>query len=334
MPANTRSSKSRDESMPYHYADGCLQFGINGFSFDGGDAGSPDYDDRTIPLYDYGDWSEVTLEGDVTIGNSVERVFPDDEGPPFPAELIVIVDAEETQLRFEKNVADPPVSEGSYDVELTLDRSLLRGDVVMTPRLVRTEPCRKGLPYAPNDGMRVAGGESWTVVVDHPTKDSDGFPFVYRDFSQDGMPSEDLVHSFSKTPNPKMMINDQNENVVDVLQSGNTYGFRPNMKRLLKADFGVSLWIQLVVLTGTTIAEAGEPEFDWQEGVVEEISESELGTHLFDENADYEAVVSELGDRISDPSKLRELITDLCEAVQLYQGYAEDLDYFIQEHSP
>jgi hypothetical protein len=131
-----------------------------------------------------------------------------------------------------------------------------------------------------------------------------------------------------------MMINNQNENIVDVLQSGNTYGFRPNMKRLLKADFGVTLWIQLVVLTGTTIAEAGEPEFDWQKGVVEEISNSVLGTHLFGEDVDYETVVSELGDNISEPSKLRELITNICEAVQLYQEYAEDLDYFIQEHSP
>lgn len=334
MPASTRHSRSRDEEMPYHYDPGGLELGISAFSFDGGESGSPDYEDHEINLYKYGDWSEVTVEANVTLNGAVEDVFPDEEGPPFPAELVIVVDCEETQTRYKQVVQQDPVESDTFETELSIQRDLVRGTVVLTPRLVRTEPCREGLPYAPNDGMRVAGGESWELLIDEPEVDADGFPFVYRDFSQESMPSNQLVHSFSRNPNPKMMINNQREGVVDILQSGGTYGFRPNLKDVLKAEIGSMLWIQLVVLTGTTIEETGGTEFDWQDGVVEKLADGNFGDLLFEEASDFDTVSEQLGQSVSEASELREFITDLCEAVQLYNGSAEYWDYFVDEEAP
>lgn len=334
MPASTRHSRSQDEEMPYHYDSGGLDFGITGFSFDGGESGSPDYEDHKIKLHNYGDWNEVTVETEVSANGSVDDVFPDEEGPPFPANLVIIVDCEETQTRYKKVVEKAPIKKGSFETEINIQRDLVRGTVVLTPRLVRTEPCRKGLPYAPNEGMRVAGGESWELLIDEPEIDADGFPFVYRDFSQEGMPPNELIHSFSRNPNPKMMINNQREGIVDLLQSGGTYGFRPNLKDVLKAEIGSMLWVQLVVLTGTTIAETGGTEFDWQDGVIEEISDGEFGDHLFNEAGDYETVAERLGQSVSEAAELREFMTDLCEAVQLYNESADRWDYFVEEEAP
>lgn len=340
MPANTRHSRSRDEEMPYHYDSGGLEFGVSGFSFDGGESGNPSYENREIDLYNYGDWSEVTVEITVTMNGSVNEVFPDDEGPPFPANLIIVIDCEETQTRYKEVVEESPVDRDTFETELTIQRELVRGEVMLTPRLVRTEPCRSGLPYAPNEGMRVAGGESWKLRVDEPEINADGFPFVYRDFSQEGMPPNDLVHSFSRNPNPKMMINNQREGIVEILQSGDTYGFRPNLKNVMKAELGSMLWIQLIILTGTTIAESDDTEFDWQDGVVEELTDGGLGNHLFEEASDYETVSEQLGRSVSEPSELRDFITDLCEAIQLDlqqgQGYknADEWDYFVDEEAP
>ena len=334
MPANTRHSRARDEQMPYHYDSGGLELGIVGFSFDGGESGSPDYEDREIDLYNYGNWDELTIEANVAVNRSVDDVFPEEEGPPFPADVVVVVDCEETQTRYKEVVADAPIERESFEGELTIQRDLVRGTVVLTPRLVRTEPCRKGLPYAPNEGMRVAGGESWKLIVDEPELDADGFPFVYRDFSQDAMPPNDLIHSFSRNPNPKMMVNNQREGIVDILQTRGTYGFRPNLKDVLKAEVGSMLWIQLIILTGTTIAETGGTEFDWQEGVIEELVDDDFGDHLFEGATDYETVSERLGQRVSEASELREFITDLCEAVQLYNGSADRWDYFVEEEAP
>jgi hypothetical protein len=334
MPANTRSSRSRDEEMPYHYEPSGLEFGVSGFSFDGGASGSPDYEDQEIELYKYGDWDEVTIDVNVTVNGSVEGVFPDEEGPPFPADLIVVVDCEETQLRSKKVVQESPVEKDTFETEITIQKELVRGTVVLTPRLVRTESCREGLPYAPNEGMRVAGGPTWDLLVDEPEVDADGFPFVYRDFSQEAMPSNELAHSFSRNPNPKMMINNQREGIVDVLQTGGTYGFRPNLKDVLKSEIGSMLWIQLVVLTGTTIAESDDTEFNWQDGVIEELIQSDFSDHLFEDADGYETVSERLGQSVSEAAELREFITDLCEAVQLYTDTADRWDYFVEEEAP
>lgn len=333
MPANTRHSNARDESMPYNYESNGLDFGIESFRLDDGEPGTPDYDELVVSPHSYGEWDKLTLSVNVTVGGAVNRAFPDNEGPPYPAKLVLIVDCEQTQMRREIVIEEPPVEIETYEDEIVLKRPLLRGDVSLTPRLVRTEECREGLPFAPNAGMRVAGGKGWTVEVDEPKESADGFPFVYRDFSQESMPSADLLHSFSRNPDPKMMINDQNENVVDVLQSGLTYGFRPNMKRNLKARFGSMLWIQLVVSTASTIAESGEPEFSWQEGVVLELVEEDFGDPIVGE-VSYDEAVDRLGGRVSEPTELREFISDLCCSVQLYNDVAEHLDYFIGEHTP
>lgn len=333
MPANTRHSKARDESMPYKYDSNGLAFGVPSFSLDGGDSGTPNYDEHVIAPHKYGEWDKIQLSVSVTVEGSVESVFPENEGPPYPAKLILIIDCEQTQMRREVVVEESPVEEKTYEDEVVLNQRLFRGDVSITPRLVRTEKCREGLPFAPNAGMRVAGGRGWTLEVDEPEETADGFPFVYRDFSQESMPSEDLIHAFSRNPDPKIMINDRNKNVVDVLQSGLTYGFRPNMKRNLKARFGNMLWIQLVVSTAATIAESGEPEFSWQEGVVIEVVEEDFGGLIVDAD-DYDSAVEELGIRVSDPGNLREFISDLCCAVQLYSNAAKHLDGFIEEESP
>ncbi len=335
MPANTRRASAADESMPYRYDDG-VDLGVTGFSFDGGEAGSPDYDDRVLPLHEYGPWEVVEIDVSVTLDPSVARVFPDDEGPPFPAEPVVVVDCEETQTRYAVSVGDdhPPVELETFETTVELERDLFRGTVRLTPRLVRTEPCASGLPYAPNEGMRVAGGGGWTVRVDDPPEDHDGFPFVYRDFSQESMPPVELAHSLSRHPEEKMMINDQHEGIVDVMQSGLTSGFRPNLKRFLKADFGVMLWVQLVLWTGTTVAETGTTEFDWQAGVVQELATHEFGDHLFDSDADYDTVERELGRRVDDPSELRDFVGDLFEAAQLYTEYGRQLERFVDREAP
>lgn len=334
MPASTRHSRSQDEEMPYHYDPEGIELGISGFSFDGGESGNPDYENHEIDLYNYGPWNDVTIELNATLNGTVNNVFPDEEGPPFPANLVIIVDCEETQTRYKEVVEQAPIERDSFDTEISIQRALVRGTVILTPRLVRTESCREGLPYAPNEGMRVAGGKSWELQVDEPEINADGFPFVYRDFSQEGMPSNDLVHSFSRNPNPKMMINNQREGIVDILQSGGTYGFRPNLKDVLKSEIGSILWIQLVVLTGTTVAETGSTEFDWQDGVIETLVDDSLGDHLFEETDDYDVVSEQLGQSVSEASELREFITDLCEAIQLYTDTADHWDYFVNEEAP
>jgi hypothetical protein len=325
MTYSVRKASARAENLPYRYQIDGITFGVDEFRVDDGDPGSPDYDDRSVPLYKYPSWDEADISASLTITErTVDHVFNGD--PPFNAKLIVGIDSPATQLRYE-SVAEPsPFTAGRYETEISLEHDLLRGAVTLTPRLVRTEDSDDGLPYAPNEGMRVAGGDSWEVHVDEPEEDGEGFPFVYRDFSDGDFPA-DAVHTIRRDPSePAVLVNSRHDPIVDVLQTETFYSFDAYLKDVIKAELGTSTWMQLVLHTAATIAEGGEPEYDWQEGVVEEIV-----PYLYDDDLDYQTAVQRLGEAASNPNELRNLVFDLNEAVQLYTEQAAQLNRFIDE---
>lgn len=344
MTSSTRSER-RERNFPYHFAANGLEFGVEEFQIDGSSA-EPDYDAMIVPLYKFDGWDSSSLSVAVNIGESTlsslfgeverwemaldhyNRNLEDDE---FPAKLTVVVECKETQNRYEVEVANP-VSPGTHSSTITLDRDEIRGQVSLTPSLVRTEDSDEGLPYAPNRGMRMATGTSWVVLADLPGEDGNGFPTAFRDFSQEGLPDESLVHSLrASSENPKVLVNELNEPIVDVLTVNGNSGFRPYMREVVSGEIAMMTWIQLVIHTAATIADEGEPEFPWQEGVVEELSE-----HLFEDDLEYEAAVDRLGEQVSEPGNLPEFVRRLSHAVQLYDEIeqAENLNRFIDKEAP
>lgn len=325
MTPDVRRASASADNLPYRYRDEAIDLGVSVFSLDEGDPGEPDYDDRSVPLYKYSPWDEASISVSLTI-NEEDVSYLFDGDPPYDAKLIVAVDSEVTQIRYEVVVAEAPFAGGTHKETVTLNRDLFRGTISLKPRLVRTEDSATGLPYAPRDGMRVAGGESWEVHVDEPEESGKGFPFVYRDFSEGGF-SEDAMHELGPNPgDPKVLVNKCHDPIVDVLQTETFYSFDAYLKKIIKAEVGTITWMQLVVHTATTIAEADEPEFPWQEGVVEEIS-----PYLYEDDPSYETAVERLGEAVSEPGELRTFVRELSVSVQLYLDQADQLNKFIEE---
>jgi hypothetical protein len=79
---------------------------------------------------------------------------------------------------------------------------------------------------------------------------------------------------------PAVLVNKCHDPIVDVLQTETFFSPDAYLKEVIKAEMGTATWMQLVVHTAATIAESGEPEFDWQEGVIEEIT-----PYLYDDDA-------------------------------------------------
>lgn len=325
MSSDIRRASASVDNLPYRYRDEAIDFGVDEFAVGDGDPGKPNYDDRTIPLYKYESWEQASISVSLTIGeDDVDFLFDGDS--PYEAKLIVAVDSEATQTRYEVVVEDAPFVAGTHEREVILERELLRETITLTPRLVRSTDSTHGLPYAPKRGMRVAGGNPWKAHVDEPEESGTGFPFVYRDFSEGDYP-EGAVHTLRRNPaEPAVFVNKCYEPIVDVLQTQTFYSFDAYLKDVVKAEMGTATWMQLVLHTGATIAESGEPEFDWQEGVVEEIA-----PYLYDSDLDYETTVERLGEDVSDPARLRTFVMDLNDAVQLYVDQAGQLEKFVEE---
>lgn len=337
--------KRRERNFPYQYEKNGLNFGILEFEIDGS-TGDPDYEERVVPLYKFDGWNKASISVDISIEwSTLNRLFDDVErwemalanydrnleSDEFPAKISVVVDCEATQTRYEVPVVDP-VTSGSHQAEIKLDREDIRGTVTLKPTLVRTEDSDTGLPYAPNRGMKMASGQDWFVVADLPDEDGNGFPTSFRDFSKDGLPPEELVHALRpSSSNPKVMVNETNDPIVDVLTAGGHSGFRPWMRDVVAGEMAMMTWMQLTIHTASTIATEGEPEFDWQEGVVNEISD-----YLFDEEVEYDEAVERLGEQVADPANLPGFVRDLNQAVQLYDEIkqADRLNKFIDKEAP
>lgn len=315
-------------SKPYRFAEQGVALGIEGFHFgESDDTVSPDYDERVVPLDEYQPWDTAVVAATLDVDEPDLRwVFPDDEGPPYPAKLVVSIDCEATQLHYERVVAGPEESYGGDGFELEFDVDCFRGDVTVRPYVVRTEPCSEGLPFAPSEGMQVATGEPWTVRVDDPSKNGSGFPTEYHDFSREGFPPEDLVHALNSNPgDPTAMVNDRHDPIVDVLETGGYGYFKSRAREVVRGEIAMMTWIQLTLHTAGTIAHAGEPEYDWQEGVVKE-----FGDLLFDEDLSYEETVDRLGEQVSDPTNLGPFARRLNEAAQLYVEHHDRLNKLVE----
>lgn len=327
MTPNVRRASASADDLPYRYREDAIDLSVTEYQVDTNPPARPQTDDDALELFPYQPWEDAELSLSLSVdSDDLDHVAEGDS--PYDAKLIVVVDSAATQLRYEVVVKQAQLTAGTYTESIDLDCNLFREAVTLTPRIVTTEDATDGLPYAPKEGMRIAGGNTWKVHFDEPEESGVGFPFRYRDFS-DGDYPEDAVHLLKQNPrDPAVLINSSNDPIVDVLQTEGFYGWRPYFKKVIKAELGTSTWIQLVVHTATTIAETDAPQHKWQEGVIEEI-----GEYLYDDPT-YDTVVDNLGEAVSDPSELRSFIRELNVAVQLYLNQASHLNDFIDEYQP
>jgi hypothetical protein len=327
MTPNVRRATANDDDLPYRYRDNAIDFEITEVQVDDGEPASPGGDDETLELYHYEPWDEAELSVSLSVDLSdLDHVCEGDS--PYDAKLIVVVDSTATQLRYECVVDEAPLTEGSFTNRIELESNLFREDVSLTPRIVTTEDAADGLPYAPKEGMRLAGGNTWKIHFDEPEESGTGFPFRYRDFSEGDYP-EGAIHLLKNdAKNPAVLVNSCNEPIVDVLETTGFANWNPRFKEVVKSDIGTSTWIQLVVHTATSIAENEEPQYTWQEGVIEEI-----GEYLYEDKT-YDSIVDELGESVSEPRELRNFIRELNVAVQHYLDQASHYNTFIEEHQP
>lgn len=327
MTPDIRRASANADDLPYHYREDAIDFQISEYSVDETEPSEPETGDTTLPLFRYQPWDRAELSLSLTVSDrDLDHVCEGD--PPYDAKLIVVAESKSTHLRYEEVVVEEDLTTGTYTKTIGLEADFLRGTVTLTPRIVTTDEVSRGLPFAPKGGMRIAGGDAWKVHVDEPEQSGTGFPFLYRDFS-DGDYPEDAVHLLKRNPRePAVLVNTLNEPIVDVLETRTFYSFDAYLKKVIKAELGTSTWIQLVVHTATTVAESDEPQYEWQEGLIEEI-----GPYLY-EDASYDEVVENLGEAVSEPAELRSFIRELNVAVQLYLEQASKLNDFIDDFRP
>lgn len=332
MPEPTiELGRSSERGYPYRYGHQELEFEIKSFTIDGGeDSGTPRGSSRTVELFRYGEWETATVEGTIGLNQqTVDYVFHESEREndfEAPGKIVIASDCEATQ---ERRIVEEFPLQGECSFTQTIDRSNFRDFIELTPAIVRTDSSEVGLPYAPSTDLRIADGPTWAVLIDEPTERGSGFPTRYLDFSDSNL-STNLVHVLNDNPaDPRILVNEDIQALVEVLESGGHTGFRPRLRDVLRREIVMMTLLQLIWYTWGTIAETGSCEYDWQRGLLDELSE-----YLFEEELDQDEVVEEFGQMLDNSSDIRAFVRELNEAVQLYVEHRQHLEVFIEEEAP
>lgn len=251
-------------------------------------------------------WSEATLSGHIVVPEDVvSTVFPEDERDEPSAKLYVAVRCHETIYRNRAMVSEAPTTPGTYDVDVELQWSNLRGKVELRPYLVRSERGQPSSEYATKPNVRLADGKTYTVLLDSSERDERAYiDGETVSFSQSAhLPDGEKLYylDFRNESQPKLWINSDNPRITDVLQSEGSVGAGPRMRDVILDQISYGVWTQLIVRAACAIDHEGEVDYEWQRTVIES-----FGRQLYEVEDVTEAALR-LRDEIGDGEKLPHL---------------------------
>ncbi|GAA0515448.1 hypothetical protein SAMN04488066_1032 [Halorubrum aquaticum] len=290
---DVRTGSLVSQSLPHKYREEALEFDVDSFRLDGSplsDRGELDEDDQFLSLVDEGNWETLELEGTVAVDqDTVEEVFPFDEWEGTPGRLALVTENPLAMSRDRQILADSPFNGGSYEFTLSINRDDYRGQVKIKPFLTRTEKGGSGgSKHASKVGSRVADGISWIVRLDERDDGGSLLMPIIEDFSDyDSFPDENHIHylSLEAPRNPQLYLNREHPQVVEVLNNTGYTGGPPRLRDVLYDYIEHSVWTQLLLQTARdTSPDTGEPEYGWQEDVLD-IFLDDLYPNLADDEA-------------------------------------------------
>ena len=266
------------QSLPHEYQKETLELDIESFRLDGaplGDRGDLDEDDQFLSLVDEDNWETLELEGTVTIDpDTIEEVFPFDEWEETPGRLGLVKENPLAMSRDRQILANSPLDGATHEFTLCINRDDYRGRVNIKPFLTRTEKGgSSGSKHASKIGARVADGISWIIRLDERDDGGNLLMPIIEDFSDyDSFPNENHVHylSLEAPRNPQLYLNREHPQVVEVLKNTGVTGGPPRLRDVLYDYIEHSVWTQLLMQTAHDMSpDTGEPEYGWQEDVLD-----------------------------------------------------------------
>ncbi|QIB78088.1 hypothetical protein G3A49_08040 [Haloferax volcanii] len=322
------------QSLPHEYQEEAVEFDVQSFRLDGaplGDRGDLNEDDKFLSLVDESNWQALELEGTVTIHqDTVEEVFPFNEWEETPGRLALVKENPLAMTRDRQILADSPLNGGTHKFTLCINRDDHRGRVKIKPYLTRTEKGgSSGSKHASKVGARVADGLSWIIRLDERDDGGSLLMPIIEDFSDyDSFPNENHIHylSLEAPRNPQLYLNREHPQVVEVLKNTGSTGGPPRLRDVLYDYIEHSVWTQLLMQTAhDTSPDTGEPEYGWQEDVLDIFLDD-----LYPELDEDEAAI-QLAEDVRSHVDIPDLVQRIERAVHQHYNIPSDTTNLIEE---
>jgi hypothetical protein len=302
------SQRLRTTSLPFRYEPEGLDFTLDSYTVNGG----PSVDislapsQRTVDLTSEDGWDWIILHGRIDIDErTVKRVFPEPERSNPPANLYVAKQCHKTILRDRTDVSTGHTPPPEYDVKIRLDRSELRGEVILRPFLVRSSGNDRDGPYASVPNARVASGDIYYVRVNGSATEEmgliDGEEIAFS--TAEHLPDEERLYHLDlrNEARPKLWLNADHPRITEVLASEGSVGTEPRLRDVILDQIQYGVWTQLMYHAAAAVDDRGDVEHDWQRTVIESFA-----PQMYDVG-DTEEAALKLKEELEDPSGVARL---------------------------
>lgn len=337
-----RSQHYRSRTLPFSYRNEGVEFDLVTYTVDENEPVpfdlnparteidfaselSPSGDDKSVV-----EWETLTISADLHISEEVvAAVFPEEERERPPAKLYVTVRCHETIYRDRIMISEAPTTAGTYEIDIPIQKTKVRGTVELRPYLVRTTDRDEDGQYASQRNFRVASGAIYSIVIDHsegeepPSIDGERISFSQTAHLPEGKKLYYL--DFRNEKRPKLWINADHPRITEVLQSRGSVGAEARMRDVILDQIGYGVWHQLVVRAAAAIDDDGNVEHEWQQTVLETFARN-----MYDVS-DLDEAFYRLRTDVNDASSLPHMMQRLDEELQEYLDPREQLINLMEE---
>lgn len=322
MSSSPREGSTRLDAYPHRYARELLDFEYVSYTLDGGTSQTLD-DTLTLDLTeeDEGSWDIAELTVRVTVTDKIlDRVVPSSND----VALVIEGYCPANHYRFLSTVENRPLSAGEHEGPVELEYEKLRGQVKLTPFLVRTKPLggqpsgHTGPPFAEQVGKKLAHGPRGIVDVDEPLGGkSNNLQTIPKSFDDPTFPADsgnmwylDLTDEAS----PKLYINSDHGYLESLFEDKGQHG-RGRVRQLVVDLFGTQIMTQFVLEAAELYVVHGETKYPWQERMLSDVCSSLFASKSPDE-------VEEM----LQPGELTETLNQVATTVQRRRAPHESLE--------
>ncbi|MCY1004492.1 hypothetical protein OV079_02680 [Nannocystis pusilla] len=220
------------------------------------------------------EWRELTLAVHLELNPQIlERVVHPDEMPRPPVALVLALRCREAFLSRSHRITLADPTAGLYECILAARREELRGEVAVTPYLVRTSSGTRRPGYAWRRGAWLATGEPWTVLIDEPKpRVGDNLEVLRKRFSEaQEVPPADRANWFFlqlDSGAPRLLLNEEQPEVMRALHDTSAKGRRAAVRDALYERLDAAIWPALLLYAARAWLDGEGDVSSWQENVL------------------------------------------------------------------
>lgn len=220
------------------------------------------------------EWQELTLAVQLELDPEVlgDALHAEEASRP-PVALVLALRCREAFLSRAQRVTPADPAARLYECMLALQRDELRGEVSITPYLVRTSQGARRPGYAWRRGAWLATGEPWILHVDEPKpRVGDNLEVLRKRFSEaPEVPPSDRANWFFLQLDggvPRLLLNDEHDELMRVLHDEAAKGRRAAARDALYDRLDAAVWPALLLYAARAWLDGEGDVAPWQENVL------------------------------------------------------------------